>query len=127
MGSEMRYAALLIALPVLAFAQLPPLEEVRYCGQPKREADGSIYRSREVLGTFKRVHPCPANGATMGACPGWAIDHVIPLACGGCDAVSNLQWLPNELKSKAVIGKDRFERRIYEKDIACSGRAVRGN
>jgi hypothetical protein len=125
----MRHATLLvtflIAMPVLA--QLPALDEVRYCGEPKREADGSIARSREVLGAFKRVHPCPANGATSGACPGWAIDHVIPLACGGCDAVSNLQWLPNELKSKAVIGKDRFERRIYEKDIACSGRAIRGN
>lgn len=28
-----------------------------------------------------------------GACPGWNIDHVVPLCRGGADAVWNLQWL----------------------------------
>jgi hypothetical protein len=110
----------MIRILVFAFFSLPayaqpldPLVEQRYCGPPARTATGEIKRRAAVLGAFRRAHPCPVTGSTSGACPGWAIDHVIPLACGGCDAVSNLQWLPNGLKSAAVIGKDRFERKIY--------------
>jgi hypothetical protein len=102
-----------------SFAQLPAMKELRYCGIPARDEDGSISRSSAVIAEFKRIHPCPVDWKTSGACKGWAIDHVIPLACGGCDAVSNMQWLPNGIKSQAVIGKDRFERRIYQKDIKC--------
>jgi hypothetical protein len=50
------------------------------------------YRSREVTREFQREHPCPSTGLTMGACPGYRKDHVVPLACGGPDVVSNLQW-----------------------------------
>ena len=100
------------------FAQLPAMEELRYCGIPKRDNDGSISRSTRVIAKFKEIHPCPENGKTSGACPGWAIDHVIPLACGGCDSISNMQWLPNRLKS-SNSGKDRFERKIYQKEIDC--------
>lgn len=88
------------------------LDETRYCGLPKRNTKGDIIRRADVLAAFKKEHPCPVNGATSGSCSGWAMDHVIPLACGGCDSVSNLQWLPNGIKSAAVIGKDRFERKI---------------
>jgi hypothetical protein len=102
-----------------AFAQLPALEELRYCGEPRRNKQGDIYRSQRVIAKFKEIHACPATGKNTGSCKGWAIDHVIPLACGGCDAVSNMQWLPNELKSAAKVGKDRFERVIYQKDIKC--------
>ena len=40
------------------------------------------------------AHPClrAAKARTSGACPGYRKDHVVPLACGGPDAVSNLQW-----------------------------------
>jgi hypothetical protein len=90
------------------------LTEVRYCGPPPRMADGSIKRRADVLTAFRKVHPCPATGKTSGACPGWSIDHIIPLASCGCDAVRNLQWLPNEIKSAAgVYAKDRWERRVY--------------
>jgi hypothetical protein len=95
------------------------LKEYRYCGEPKRNKDGDISRSQRVLSAFQKQYACPATGKTSGSCPGWAIDHVIPLACGGCDAIINLQWLPNDLKSKAVTGKDRFERTIYETNIEC--------
>lgn len=115
--------ALLVLIAVLLSAYLatasdaaptdPALQETRYCGQPARLADGSIRRRADVRGAFKREHPCPVTGLRGGTCAGWEIDHVIPLACGGCDAVANMQWLPSGLKSVAVIGKDRFERRIY--------------
>lgn len=106
-------AALAMAQPVSEVPLLPLMEQ-RYCGPPLRNEDGSIRRSAAVLSAFQRQHPCPSTGATSGACPGWARDHVIPLACGGCDAVSNLQWLPDAIKSAAgTYPKDRFERRIY--------------
>ena len=38
------------------------------------------------------THPCPATGLTSGRCPGYVKDHIVPLACGGPDAVSNMQW-----------------------------------
>lgn len=62
---------------------------------------------------FRKIHPCPATGLTSGACPGWQVDHVIPLASCGCDIVENLQWLKNEVKTCAgTLCKDRWERKI---------------
>jgi hypothetical protein len=49
-------------------------------------------RSREVTREFQREHPCPSTGRTRAACPGYRKDHIKPLACGGPDAVWNLQW-----------------------------------
>lgn len=92
----------------------PPLLETRYCGAPARNADGSIKRRSDVLTAFQRAHPCPSTGLTTGACPGWAKDHVVPLASCGCDSVSNLQWMPDGLKSAAgTLAKDRWERKVY--------------
>jgi hypothetical protein len=61
------------------------------------------YRSREVTREFQREHPCPSTGKTSGACPGYRRDHIKPLACGGADAVSNLQWQT----AAAAKAKDR--------------------
>ena len=87
-------------------------DETRYCGEPQRNTRGEIIRRADVLTSFKKAHPCPVTGLSSGACPGWNMDHIIPLACGGCDAVSNLQWLPVRLKL-SPDGKDGFERKIY--------------
>ena len=106
-------ATLLLTISLPSMAVLPPLEEIRYCGPPPRNADGSIKRRSDVVTAFKRQHPCPVTGETTGSCTGWQIDHVIPLACGGCDSVNNMQWLPESLKTVPVTGKDRFERKIY--------------
>jgi hypothetical protein len=78
-------------------------KELRYCGQPKLGSLGQILRDQKAVAEFKKVHPCPSTGKTSGACSGWSIDHVIPLACGGCDAVSNMQWLPDSMKNHAGI------------------------
>ena len=66
------------------------------------------YRSREVTREFQREHPCPSTGKTNGACTGYRKDHIIPLGCGGPDAVSNLQWQT----VAAAKAKDRVERRV---------------
>jgi len=41
---------------------------------------------------FMKKHPCPANGNTRGACPGYVVDHIKPLCAGGADHPSNMQW-----------------------------------
>ena len=53
---------------------------------------GKIKRSETAKNKFKRERPCPSNGNTSGKCPGYVIDHVTPLECGGADAPSNMQW-----------------------------------
>lgn len=71
-------------------------------------------RKSSTVAAFKRLYPCPETGLSTGACPGWQVDHVIPLACKGKDEVGNMQWLPVEIKTCAgTICKDRWERKIY--------------
>jgi hypothetical protein len=79
------------------------MDETRYCGPPPRDASGSIIRRADVLREFERRHPRPHDGRR------WYRDHVIPLACGGCDAVANLQWLPEEMWR----AKSQWERKVY--------------
>jgi hypothetical protein len=66
------------------------------------------YRSREVTREFQREDPCPSTGRPSGACPGYRKDHIEPLACGGPDAVSNMQWQT----IRDAKAKDRWERRV---------------
>jgi hypothetical protein len=54
-----------------------------------------------------KSNPCPSTGKTSGACRGYVMDHVRPLACGGPDTSSNLQWQTTQ-EAKA---KDKVERR----------------
>jgi hypothetical protein len=51
-------------------------------------------RSRILRAEFQRLNPCPSTGATSGTCPGWQVDHLEALICGGQDQLGNLQWLP---------------------------------
>jgi 5-methylcytosine-specific restriction endonuclease McrA len=50
-----------------------------------------IHRSAAARRQFKQENPCPSTGESKGSCPGYVIDHVIPLACGGPDESSNMQ------------------------------------
>lgn len=71
-------------------------------------ADAKTHRSSTAKAEFKRQQPCPATGNRRGACPGYVIDHVVPLCAGGADAPSNMQW-QTVAEGKA---KDREERRV---------------
>jgi hypothetical protein len=85
----MRSVALLLVLTVLSVS-----------------ADARIHRNAGARHHFKQLHPCPATGRPTGKCPGYVIDHVKPLACGGADAPSNMQW-QTVAEAKA---KDKWER-----------------
>lgn len=100
----------------LVFAcTLAQAADPRYTGQPPvRDPDGSIHRSSAMIAAFKKEHPCPSTKLMTGSCPGWSIDHVIPLVCGGVDSVVNMQWLPVQIKSASgPYPKDRWEQRVY--------------
>lgn len=111
---------LTITFAALAFAGCAAaITDPRYCGPPARDADGTIHRSTAVRASFVRLYPCPSTGEVSGACPGWAVDHVIPLSVGGCDAVGNMAWMPLAIKScsakSGVPCKDRWERDVYRR------------
>lgn len=63
------------------------------------------HRSRAARAEFMRTHPCPANGHTKGACPGYVVDHIKALKHGGADVPANMQWQTVE----AAKAKDRWE------------------
>ena len=50
-------------------------------------------RNPSAVNEFKRGNPCPTNGNKRGACPGYEVDHLRPLKCGGADVPWNMQWL----------------------------------
>jgi hypothetical protein len=57
-----------------------------------RNRHGRIKRSASAKHSFERQHPCLSTGRSSGRCPGYVVDHVKPLECGGADAPSNMQW-----------------------------------
>lgn len=73
-----------------------------------RDKRGRIYRDSSVVREFRKTHPCPATGERGGLCPGFVIDHVTSLACGGPDIVENLTW---QTVAEARE-KDRIERKV---------------
>ncbi len=86
-----------------------------------RLCDTRQVRGYAAKAEFRKIHECPSTGRNTGACPGWQVDHVIPLASCGCDIVENLQWLKTEIKTCAgSLCKDRWERKIN----TCKGGAL---
>jgi hypothetical protein len=70
-------------------------------------AEARQHRSQAAKHDFQRQTPCPATGEHRGKCPGYVIDHVKALACGGADHPANMQW---QTKADAKA-KDKWERR----------------
>ena len=65
------------------------------------------HRSHAAKVEFAKSTPCPATGQTKPSCKGYVIDHIKPLACGGPDAASNMQW-QSVADGKS---KDKWERK----------------
>jgi hypothetical protein len=68
-------------------------------------ASANYSRSKKALRSFVNQQACPATGLHRLPCPGYVIDHIKALACGGADDPSNMQWQTRE-EAKA---KDRWE------------------
>lgn len=68
-------------------------------------ASGEYARSKKALRAFVNQQACPATGLHRLPCPGYVIDHIKALACGGADAPENMQWQTRE-EAKA---KDKWE------------------
>jgi hypothetical protein len=57
---------------------------------------------------FQRLHPCPANDARQGDCPGYLIDYVVPLCLGGPDVAYNMRWQTvTEAKARDAVAVRR--------------------
>jgi hypothetical protein len=63
-------------------------------------------RSRAALRQFARSHMCPSTHRYRLPCPGYVVDHRVPLDCGGPDHPSNMQY-QTIAEGKA---KDKWER-----------------
>ena len=80
-------------------------KETRHEGTPAvvsvaRDETGRIKRSGSARHAFEAQSGYPKGR------PGYVVDHIRPLACGGADAPSNMQWQTVE----AAKAKDRVER-----------------
>lgn len=87
---------------------LPPLEDLP---EPVGKVAGPVGvatpRDPKQVYAFRKINKCPSTGKFgMGACPGWVVDHVIPLCWGGPDWPQNMQWQEERMSYL----KDRFER-----------------
>ncbi len=71
----------------------------------------ALPRSAVVKAEFHRLNPCPADQSTRGPCPGYVIDHIIPLCAGGPDSPTNIQW---QTVDDGKL-KDAEERRLCSK------------
>lgn len=52
----------------------------------------------------------PSNGNNHSACPGYVIDHIQALDCGGVDDQSNMQWQSIAEGKKRYVQHAKCER-----------------
>jgi hypothetical protein len=70
------------------------------CKTCTRDGDGRIARSGTQKAAFMKLTGYPHGR------PGYVVDHIIPLACGGPDVKENMQWQT----VAAAKAKDKSER-----------------
>ena len=68
------------------------------------------HRSTAAKNAFKRAQACPSTGQPRGSCPGWIVDHIVPLCAGGADTPTNMQW---QTRADSLV-KDRGERQTCQ-------------
>lgn len=105
-------------------APTPPIAKAPHGSEVKLPAvHHRAQRSETAKNLFKSFHPCPSTGEASGPCPGYVVDHIMPLACGGADDPANMQW-QTVMQGKA---KDRWERRGCESTSLAKSNYLRPN
>ena len=96
-------AASLFLASILAFTATAHAQEACTIRQKEERKQATVLQ-------FKRAYPCPGEqNAYQRAhlqCPGYVVDHIIPLCACGRDHIENLQW---QTKADAAA-KDVLER-----------------
>lgn len=76
-------------------------------------ASAETHRSAKAVRDFRASHPCPATGKVEKACPGYVVDHIIPLCvCAHETRCLNTLDKPDNMQWQAVADakrKDRIE------------------
>lgn len=81
-------------------APKPPPVYAAGAARSRDPVTGRIERSHAARRDFRQARPCPSTGRRSGACPGYQIDHAVPLKCGGADAPLNMQWLTVQMHAQ---------------------------
>lgn len=71
-------------------------------------AAAAFARDPAQVRAFRKANACPATTKTDGACPGWVVNHIVPLCFGGKDEPANMEW---EQKAPSYK-RDAFERAL---------------
>ena len=85
--------------PELPNSRIERLVKVTAIIEPTQaEVDAFIPGERVTRSSAERTkfiydNACPSTDLLGGSCAGFHVDHIIPLACGGADTASNMQWL----------------------------------
>lgn len=100
---------LLLSLAAPAKGRATHTHHIKHTHHTKRttHANRSTHKARSTTARarFQRANPCPATGKRTGACPGYVVDHKVPIKRGGPDSPANMQWQTRE----AAKAKDRIE------------------
>lgn len=72
----------------------------------------ATHRSMSARAEFVRSNPCPSTGKPKMPCPGYVVDHGIPLCAGGPDNPANMAWQRYRPES---LQKDLWERQLCKK------------
>ena len=78
-----------------------------YSPHPRSTPRSSTGNSNRIRRSQAAKDDCMRQSGHSHGWPGHVVDHIVPLACGGADAPSNMQWQTTE-EGKA---KDKVERR----------------
>ena len=78
---------LVSALSIIPSATVEGHHSSRYAHDVPRDSHGRIVRSSHSKHEFEKSNPCPSTGRGSGACPGYVVDHIVPLIS---DAVCGL-------------------------------------
>ena len=74
----------------------------------------AFVRSPAQVRLFKKTNICPSTHAYSQRCPGYIVDHIIALDCGGADKPSNMQY--------QTIAASRAKDKIELRGVNCKHR-----